>query len=314
MKILFTGASSFSGMWFVKELASQGHDVTAIFRQPYGNYQEIRKMRIDNLSGICRQLFDCPFGSPQFISAIDAEDRWDLFCHHASDVVNYKSPDFDFVAALGNNTRHIKSVLASLKRRHCQKVLLTGSVFEQREGLGTDVLEAVSPYGLSKGLSADVFTYFCTLLELSLGKFVIPNPFGAYEEKRYTSYLANAWLAGKTPEINTPEYIRDNIPITLLTKAYCRFAGQLENNHGFQKLNPSYIPETQASFTERFAQAMRPRISQPCAFVICKQTDFSEPRVRINTDKLDTAELHWNSDIFWNELAQYYMNAYATTY
>ena len=33
MKILFTGASSFTGYWFAKQLASAGHEVFALFRR-----------------------------------------------------------------------------------------------------------------------------------------------------------------------------------------------------------------------------------------------------------------------------------------
>ena len=32
--------------------------------------------------------------------ALIAEEGWDLLCHHGADVTNYKSPDFDTVAAL----------------------------------------------------------------------------------------------------------------------------------------------------------------------------------------------------------------------
>ena len=32
MNILFTGGSSFTGSWFIRELAAAGHQVTAIFR------------------------------------------------------------------------------------------------------------------------------------------------------------------------------------------------------------------------------------------------------------------------------------------
>ena len=77
-----------------------------------------------------------------------------------------------------------------------RKVVLTGSVFEQREGAGTEGLRAVSPYGLSKGLTADVFSYFTELLGMKLGKFVIPNPFGPLEEPRFTSYLIHNWFQG----------------------------------------------------------------------------------------------------------------------
>ncbi len=34
MKILFTGASSFTGFWFAKELAAAGHEVFAVFPPP----------------------------------------------------------------------------------------------------------------------------------------------------------------------------------------------------------------------------------------------------------------------------------------
>ena len=38
MKILFTGASSFTGFWFVRELAAAGCEVTAVFRGKPGSF------------------------------------------------------------------------------------------------------------------------------------------------------------------------------------------------------------------------------------------------------------------------------------
>ena len=47
MKILFTGGSSFTGTWFIKELAAAGHDVTAIFRKPVEEYpDDVRRQRV----------------------------------------------------------------------------------------------------------------------------------------------------------------------------------------------------------------------------------------------------------------------------
>jgi hypothetical protein len=37
-----------------------------------------------------------------------------------------------------------------------------------------------------------------------------------------------------------------------------------------------------------------------------KQTDFSEPRVRINTDILDADALGWNESAAWDDMAAYY--------
>ena len=47
MKILFTGGSSFTGFWFIHELASAGHTVTAIFRRQAEEYRDIvRRERV----------------------------------------------------------------------------------------------------------------------------------------------------------------------------------------------------------------------------------------------------------------------------
>ena len=98
----------------------------------------------------------------------------------------YKSPDFDTTGAVRNNTQNLSVVLQTLESTGCGKVLLTGSVFEGGEGAGSEGLPDFSPYGLSKALTAQVFRYYCNRAGLSLGKFVIPNPFGPYEEPSST--------------------------------------------------------------------------------------------------------------------------------
>ena len=103
-------------------------------------------------------------------------------------------------------------------------MLLTGSVFEGGEGAGSQGLPDFSPYGLSKCLDCPGVPLLLRLAGLSLGKFVIPNPFGPYEEPRYTAYLMKNWLAGETPSCSSPAYVRDNIHVSLLAKAYARFA------------------------------------------------------------------------------------------
>jgi len=310
MKILFTGASSFTGMWFVKALSEAGHDVTAIFRSPLESYSGIRRQRVEQLKSICRPIFSCPFGSDIFHQLISDEDDWSLFCHHAADVTNYKSPDFDIAAALANNTKNLKKTLELLLGKGCRKVLLTGSVFEQNEGKGSDNLRAVSPYGLSKGLTAEVFNYYTTIMNMKLGKFVIPNPFGPYEEKRFTTFLIETWYRHETAEVHTPAYIRDNIHASLLAKKYVQFAERLTEDSGYVACHPSSYVETQGAFTSRFAEQMRIRLGIPCAYKLEEQNTFSEPLERINTDKIDMQKLDWNEKDAWDELAKYYAHTY----
>ncbi|HOA75634.1 MAG TPA: NAD(P)-dependent oxidoreductase [Phycisphaerae bacterium] len=307
MRVLFTGASSFTGFWFVRELACAGHEVVATFRRGPDEYaDEPRRTRCARLVEYCRPVHGCTFGDDLFVNLVRDAGPWDLFCHHAADVTNYKSPDFDVHAAVANNTRNLDAVLDALRSAGCRRVLLTGSVFEPHEGAGSQDLPAFSPYGLSKGLTAEIFRYHTAIRDMRLGKFVIPNPFGPYEEPRFTMYLVRHWREGKTPVVNTPAYVRDNIPVSLLAKAYVRFAQSLGDGPGFQKTNPSGYVESQGAFAQRFAAEMASRLGIPCPLDLRRQTEFTEPRVRLNTDLLDAAELGWDESLAWDELADYY--------
>jgi UDP-glucose 4-epimerase len=150
-----------------------------------------------------------------------------------------------------------------------------------------------------------MFIYYCKRAGVGLGKFVIPNPFGPLEESRFTTYLMKTWLTGATAVCSSPAYVRDNIHVSLLAKAYSRFAMEFPAI-GFSRINPSGYAESQGAFTLRMAQEMRPRLGYPCLVELRKQTDFSEPRVRINTDILDADALGWDESIAWNDMARYY--------
>lgn len=305
MRILFTGTSSFTGMWFVQRLSELGHEVVATLQSKESDYSELRKERIEKLKKQCDLRFDCPYGSDAFLELVKTE-RFSHFCHHAADVTNYKSPDFDPISALKNNAGPLKDILRSLSENGCNRVLLTGSVFEQGEGEGSDSLKAVSPYGLSKGLTSDLFRYYCSLFPIHLGKFVIPNPFGPYEEFRFTSFLIREWKANKQAHVSMPEYVRDNVPVSLLANAYESFLQSLPETAGFTKINPSYYVGSQGDFTTLFANEMRSRLNLPCEYSLARQTEFSEPKERFNVDRLDPKKLQWNEKESWDQLAAYY--------
>ncbi len=307
MKVLLTGASSFTGFWFAREMAQAGHDVVATFRKrPEEIADALRRERVSLVLKHCRGVFGCSFGDAAFLNLVRGE-RWDLFCHHAADVTNYKSPDFDLVGALANNTRNAEAVLKALAEgRSRPRLLLTGSVFENDEGAGSEGLPAFSPYGLSKSLTWQVFRYHAARAGVALGKFVIPNPFGPYEEPRFTAYLMKNWLAGKKATVSSPAYVRDNIHVSLLAKVYAKFAADLPESPGLFRVNPSGYSESQGAFTLRFAEQMRARLGLGCDLELAHQTEFPEPRVRINTDQPDALALQWNERRAWDEIAAFY--------
>ena len=275
MKVLLTGASSFTGYWFARALSEAGAHVVAPLRNAVANYRDgARAERVRRLSEAAEIVEAAPFGSGRFIDLAKA-GGYDVLCHHAARVGDYRSPDFDIPGALQENTANLRAVLEALARDGLKSVVMTGSVFEQNEGAGEAPLAAFSAYGLSKGLTAEVVRHRCREFGLRYGKFVIPNPFGPLEEPRFCAYLVRTWRKGEIARVNTPSYIRDNIHVSLLAAAYAKFVGEIGVGEGRDKLNPSGYVETQGAFAERFAAAMRPRLGMQCAIELAKQTDFS---------------------------------------
>ena len=296
MRILFTGASSFTGMWFVRALASAGHDVVTALRRSPHDYNALRASRLEQLRERVELVPGAPFGSPPFTQLLNKQN-FDLLCHHGADTTNYKSPDFDTEAAVTQNTNNLEKVFKRFQGRH---VLLTGTVFEANEGQGTLPLRAFSPYGESKSQTFEIFQAACAQHEKVLGKFVIPNPFGPFEEPKFTAYLMREWLAQRTPTLDFPDYVRDNIHVDLLARAYRAFAERLAKSETPLRHNPSGYAEPLGDFVQRMARETRTRTGLPCAVEILKQTEFPEPRVRTNTEVLEPEMLEFDESEAWS--------------
>jgi UDP-glucose 4-epimerase len=301
MKILFTGASSFTGSWFVRTLAAAGHELVCPITRSLDDYTDGRRRRVEPLKPLCRFVPETAFGSQNFLAL--AGEKFDLLCHHAAEMTNYRSPDFDAFQALQRNSLNVRAVLKALQ---CP-VVLTGSVFENDEGAGNAPLRAFSPYGLSKGLTFQSFRYYCLEAGQPLGKFVIPNPFGPFEEPRFTAFLMKNWKAGQPAEVKTPDYVRDNIHADLLADAYVKFAEKTAAaGEPFLKTNPSGYVEKQGEFAQRVAREVKSRLGWTCELKLARQEDFSEPLNRHNTEPAVALVPGWNESKAWDAFAQFY--------
>ena len=85
-RILFTGVTSFTGMWFAKALARAGHQLIAAIRGPRTGYEGLRAERLARLADCCELAWDAPFGSAEFLDLIASRGPFDLLCHHAAEV------------------------------------------------------------------------------------------------------------------------------------------------------------------------------------------------------------------------------------
>jgi nucleoside-diphosphate-sugar epimerase len=309
MRILLTGASSFTGASFARELAAAGHHVVACFRNAQGSYEGTRSARIAGLDRLIEPIWSLTFGDERFLELVATRD-FDILLHHAAEVANYRSWDFDPIAATSANTRNAREILTRMASRGCRRLVITGSVFEPYEGVGDAEHRAFSPYGLSKHMTFELFRLEAERLGLSLGKFIITNPFGPREEIRFTSYLAREWSAGRTPTVNTPAYLRDNIHVSLLALAYRSFSESLPEVAGVVRFDPSGYVETQGDFARRVAREIGKRSGKPCQVIDAIQKEFDEPVFRVNTRSAALEHPEWSEDAAWDLLAEYYQETF----
>jgi UDP-glucose 4-epimerase len=303
LRVLLTGASSFTGYWFAEALVGAGHYVLAPLRgglDSETNHE--RALRLRHLAGKVELIAHAPFGSPRFLDAISMTDI-DVLCHHGAEVGDYRNPNFDIAGAVARNTLNLTTVLRALAKRGLQGVVLTGSFFEHGEGAGSQPLVAFSAYGVSKGLTADVTRYRCHEISIPYGKFVIPHPFGPLEQPRLSAYLARTWKSGAVAEIKTPTYVRDNIHVSLLAASYKRFVAETPGAPRVRKLNPSGYVEMQGAFVERLAREVGQRLGLDCPVRLMDQRDFPEPMVRLNTEPATQYAEGWSEERAWDEYA-----------
>jgi UDP-glucose 4-epimerase len=303
-QVLLTGASSFSGLWIAEALVARGHLVMAPLKRSPSDYSGLRGERVARLSASAEVVFEAPFGSGPFADLIEGH-RFDLLAHHAADIPNYRSPDYDVIAGVARNVEGARDVFRALARRGAGAVVATGTAFESGEGGDGPGALAVSPYGLSKALTNETFRHFARWEGLRFGKVVIAGPFGVLEEGRFAWSMFQAWFAGRPGEIRTPRYVRDNIPAPLLGRAYADLVDvMLAGRGGEQVARPQGFVGTQEAFGRRLAAEMAPRLELACAVEVWAQPVLAEPEVRINAQSCLAQD--WDERGFWDDYAAYY--------
>lgn len=305
MKIFFTGASSFSGFWFCKTLAEHGYEITATFtRVSVDAYPEVgfARKRVEMVQDYVRPVWNTRMGDANFFQALETE-QWDAVCLHGAYVADHKAADFPVLKAVEANTNGLPKLVDYLAENGSPPIIWTGTYFEANEGKGTEPLRNFSPYALSKQLSWEYACFYAEQAGVPIGKFVMPNPFGPWEGKGFTSYLARTWLGDGVATVQTPNYIRDNIPVSLLAKAYERWVGSLVPE---PTLCPSGYISSQGEFAQRFAREMSKQWQMDCPFSLKKQSNFPEPLERCNLDAVIGIDPGWDEALFWSELADWY--------
>ena len=297
MRILITGPTSFSGAFFIEALNQAGHDVVTTFTQAVNRYCGVRKLRAEKSASNATVHEGISFGDERFLALIQAES-FDVFCHHGAWTTDYNSEDYDFERAFANNTRSMRQVCRALADRGCQKIIVSGSIFEEGEKL-------FSPHGLVKRLTAETTSFYGNQSGMHVSTFIIPNPFGPLDNPKLIDYLCREWYAGRVPQIRTPLYVRDNIPVTLMAQGFVHWVTHCPAHVGTSSYAPAGYISTMGEFAHRVAAELRPRLQLDCAVELGIQTDFSQPMVLVNDNPLQHQFSAWNEDLFWDSLADH---------
>lgn len=301
--VLLTGASSFTGLWIAEALAAAGFAVTAPLLRPRGAYEAERAARIARVERVAEVVFDCPFGGPAFQTLVGAR-RFAALAHHAADVTGYRDPGFDAAAAFGRNMAGALETVRGFAEAGGRVLLVTGTVFEAGEGGEPSETLAVTPYGLSKTLTSTAFRHYADWAGLGFGRFVIPSPYGPYEQRRFGWHLFRSWFAGETPTVRTPLYLRDHLPGPLLGLVYASYLQSLLDGQAGEAHRPSGWIATQGDFARRVAAEAGARLGRDCPVELLPQTDFAEPLRRVNDEPAATAA--WDEARFWDDYVAWY--------
>lgn len=302
--VLLTGASSFTGMWIAEALAAAGFEVLAPLLRERGDYDPERTARIARVERVAEVVYARPFGSQAFLDLVGSRPDVVALAHHAADVTGYRDPGFDAEAAFGRNLQGAPETLRRLADQGCRVCLVTGTVFEAGEGGDPAEPLAVTPYGLSKTLTNLALQHHAAWAGLPCGRFVIPSPFGAFEQQRsFPAYLFRSWFAGETPVVRTPLYLRDHLPAPRLARAYAgHLAALLADPAAPGVSRPSGWIATQGAFAERVASEAGRRLGRVCSVDFAEQTEFPEPLRRVNCDPAPDQD----EAAFWDEYVGWY--------
>jgi UDP-glucose 4-epimerase len=299
MRVLLTGVSSFTGLWFARALRAAGCEVVAPLRA--SAYEDpLRRARMAEAARVAEIVPAAPFGSDAFLKLL--ERGFDVLCHHAAEAANHKSPDFDVERAVAGNTFNAAATLKAAWLNGVKRLVLTGSAFEEGEGRGTEPLVAFSPYGLSKTLTARVFQAEADKARLEMVKFVVPNPFGPYEAQTFQRLVMTRWREGQPVRVSHPFYGRDNAPVDLLAKVYARSATGVLGAH----VSPSIYAGQVGDFFERMARETRARTGWACDLTLADSQPPGEPMERYNLQRIEPADYGWSEGGFWDAYARYY--------
>lgn len=307
-RILLTGCSSFTGYWFASELINMGFELVCPLPHEYDEYLGVKKQRLDSMRNKATLVFKCPFGSNEFIEL--CKNQYYGMGVHGFYMKDYNNRNYKISSSFSQNLKNLENILEILQKNRT-RIIYSSSIFENAINLEDDNNESTSidwyNYAFSKKVTFLALRSLCQQYGLTFQRFVITNPFGPYEDKKFCFHLMNSILEKKDFIIKTPFYTRDMIQVDLLAKLYAN-AFLDENGKNIDEFRPSQYSMKIFEFAEIFIS----KISKYCGYKIKifkeNQETFKEPEILVNNIDYKSYKFAHIKKEFWREYFYYYKN------
>jgi UDP-glucose 4-epimerase len=281
MKLLFLGASSFTGYHFVKKISETNqYKIYCTLTKNLNQYDSIRLRRIKSLNKKKNIFFirNIKFGDKKFMHLIK-KNSFNILCMHHAETLNYNDDKkFNFKKSIKKNVKNINNVFQILNKK--TRIMISNTIFQE---IKSKNYTPVNNYGKSKSITYEKIKEVCAKFNLKYKSIFITNPWGIYEEKKLNYYLIKNWLQNKEAVVNYPKYVRDNIHIDKLTKNYIKMIFSKS-----KKIN--YFPSGYCSLNEEFINALKKKFEKYFHKKVYIRYNYNlkhtQPMIRINSKNL----------------------------
>lgn len=303
MKVLLTGATSFTGAHIARALVDAGFEVAGTLTKRMPEYSDPLVQQRRGYGRVIEWIESAPIGSPRFLEAVKTV-RPDVFINHGADIRNYRSPDFNYLASVSSSLLGAREVCDALAAAGCRRFIHSGSVFEPDEGEAAfatkPAAEAISIYGVSKAMVWEPYRFFAAKAGLPVTKIVIADPIGPLENAdRLVPAFVAAWKSGKVPRLTTPTLLRDRVPAPWLARVYAEEARRdAPDKPAVRARRPSAYALTNEAFLKLVVEKFSARAKRSLPIDIAP-TPTTEPHKRINTEVLPELKNTLAEDAFW---------------
>lgn len=271
--IVITGASSFTGFHFTLEIAKY-KKIICFSHKKFSSYKDLKKTRLQILkkNKNIKLIFNCSFGSEKMIRVIKSYKNI-CFCFHHAQTLNAKDDfKFSFLESFNQDLYNIDNFFKKCSN-NIKKIIFSSSIFQKEH---SKQLIDFNKYSLNKSITLETLKFFCHKFNIRLINFVISNPFGVLEDRRYSFYLLNNWINKSTPIVGSPDFIREYIYIDDLKKLYFN-ATKLNLNKNYKEIKPRGLKMTNLKFANFLKNNFTKYISHKI-YLSVKKSYSTEPK------------------------------------